>query len=311
MKRTIQNNKLLFYSSIFSIAAFLLATNFVSLERKPTFTSRPAQGVQQLKLVNQTLVKHRAVSPFSSIKIASQFLDTIIFEPASKSHLEIKGDQSLVNNLVIYRQTNHELVIERKYAYWVDQLKERASYDFNFNGTLAKGGLSIKVYYTELKDITIYGQAKLIVQKGTLRGSKVFIDACAEKAFFNVEATNLELYLSKPQFWMDSLGKMVSLFPTLDPKGFQTITGKADLVQVNGHYGSSWVDLGKLQCRHVHGVFTTGGGTKKLIAAPSQLLSYLGYKRLPDPDVEIICKSKAKVSYAYEDARSRKIVRMR
>lgn len=312
MKRPIQSSQLLFYSSIFSVLAFLLAANLVFTEDKPYSTSRPAQEVKQLKLTHQTLVKHKAVTPFSSIRISAQFLDTIIFEPASEPHVEIKGDQSLVNNLSIYRQDNQdELVIERKAAFWVDQLKERAYYDFSFNGVLEKGGLSMKIYYTELKYITIYGQAKLIVQKGTLRGSRVFIDACAEEAHFNVEAKNLELYLSKPEYWVDSLDKMVSPFSTLSQTGFQTITGKADLVQVNEHYGSSWVDLGKLQARHVHGVFRSGGGTKKLIAAPSQLLSYLGYRPLPDPDVEIICKSKAKVSYAYEDPQSRKTIRMR
>lgn len=311
MKRPMQSSQLLFYSSIFSVVAFLLAANLVTTEHKPHFTSRPAQGVQQLKLVHQTLVKHKAVAPFSSVRIAAQFLDTIIFEPASQPHVEIKGDQSLVNNIRISRQTyNNELVIERKNAFWVDQLKQRAYYDFNFSGALEKGGLSMKIYYTELKDISIYGQAKLIVQKGTLRGSKVFIDACAEKAHFNVEAKNLELYLSKPECWVDSLDKMVSPFPALDQKGFQTITGKADLVQVTAQFGSSWVDLGKLQCRHVHAVFRTSGGTKKLIVSPSQLLSYWGYGPLPDPDVEIICKSKAKVSYAYEDPRSRKTIRM-
>lgn len=312
MKRPIQNSQFLFYGSIFAVFAFMLAVNLVFTEDKPNYIPHPAENIQQLKLTHKTLVKHKAVLPFSSIRIAAQFLDTIIFEPASQPHVEIKGDQRLVNNLIFYRNPAHnELVIERTLAFWVDSLRERAHYDFNFTGVLEKGGLSIKVYYTELKNISIYGEAKHIVQKGTLRGSNVQIDACAEKARFNVDAKNLTLDLSKPQFWVDSLGRTIDP-PSTVRKGFQTVTGKADLVQFTPPYGSSWVDLSKLRCRHVHCVLRgSGGGSTKIIAAPSQLLSYFGSRPLPLPEVEVICKSKAKVSYAYEDAQTRRTIRMK
>jgi hypothetical protein len=310
MKRPIRNSQFLFYGSIFAVFAFMMAVNLVFTENKTNYIPHPAEDIQQLKLAHKTLVKHKAVPSFGNIRIAAQFLDTIIFEPASHPHVEIKGDQRLVNNLILYpNPANNELVIERTLAFWVDSLRDRDYYDFNFTGILEKGGLSIKVYYTELKDITIYGEAKLIVQKGTLSGSRVFIDACAEKAHFNVNAKSLELHLSKPHLWIDSLGKTIKPPPV--QTGFQTISGKADLVQVNGRYGSSWVDLSKLHCRHVHCVMRTGGGSNKIIAAPSQLLSYFGNQPLPLPEVEIICKSKAKVRYAYEDAQTRRTIRMK
>ncbi|WP_421799669.1 hypothetical protein [Haliscomenobacter sp.] len=309
MKRPLQNSQLLFYCSISSIVVFMLAVNLVFTENKPNISSRPAEDVQQLKLTHKTLIKRKTVPAFDGIRIEAQFLDTIIFEPSTHPHLEIKGDQSLVNNLGIYHQTaTNELIIQRNLAFWVDSLRDRAFYDFNFTGVLDKGGLSIKIYYTELKNIQIHGEANLIEQKGTLRGSSVFIHACAEKANFNVEAKNLELFLFKPQFWVDSLGKTIKTPPNAQT-GFQTITGKADLVQLYPPYGSSWVDLSKLQCRHVHCVLRGGGGSKKIIAAPSQLLSYFGNRPLPIPEVEVICKSKAKVSYAYEDPRTRRTIR--
>lgn len=312
MKRPIQNSQFLFYGSIFAVFAFMLAINLVFTEDKTNYVLHPAEDIQQLKLAHKTLVKHKAVASFSNIRIAAQFLDTIIFEPASHPHVEIKGDQSLVNNLIFYHNPgNKELVIERTLAFWVDSLRERAHYDFNFTGVLEKGGLSMKIYYTELKNISINGEAKLIVQKGTLRGSNVQIDVCAEEARFNVHAKNLELDLSKPQFWVDSLGRTIDPPSTLR-KGFQTITGKADLVQFNPPYGSSWVDLSKLQCRHVHCMLRgSGGGSTKIIAAPSQLLSYFGSHPLPLPEVEVLCKSKAKISYAYEDAHTRRTIRMK
>ncbi len=311
MKRPIRNSQFLFYGSIFAVFAFMLAINLVFTETKTNYVPHPAEDIQQLKLVHKTLVKHKVVPSFSNIRIAAQFLDTIIFEPASQPHVEIKGDQSLVNNLIFYpNPANNELVIERTLAFWVDSLRNRAHYDFNFTGVLEKGGLSMKIYYTELKNISIYGEAKLIVQKGTLRGSNVQIDACAEEARFNVDAKNLTLDLSKPQFWVDSLGRTIDP-PTTARKGFQTVTGKADLVQFTPPYGSSWVDLSKLQSRHVHCVLRAGGGSRKIIAAPSQLLSYFGSRPLPLPEVEVICKSKAKVSYAYEDAQTRRTIRMK
>lgn len=311
MKRPIQNSQFLFYGSIFAVFAFMLAVNLVFTEDKTNYIQLPAEDIQQLKLAHKTLVKHKTVASFSSIRISAQFLDTIIFEPASQPHVEIKGDQRLVNNLILYpNPANNELVIERKLAFRVDSLRNRAFYDFNFTGVLEKGGLSMKIYYTELKNISIYGEAKLIVQKGTLRGSNVQIDACAEEARFNVDAKNLTLDLSKPQFWVDSLGRTIDP-PTTARKGFQTITGKADLVQFTPPHGSSWVDLSKLQSRHVHCVLRGGGGSRKIIAAPSQLLSYFGSRPLPLPEVEIICKSKAKVSYAYEDAQTRRTIRMK
>ena len=309
MKRPIQNSQFLFYGSIFAVFAFMLAVNFVFTGNNTNYIPHPAKNIQHLKLAHKTLVKHKTVSSFNNIRIAAQFLDTIIFEPASHPHVEIKGDQSLVNNLIFYpNSARKELVIERKLTFWVDSLREPANYDYVFTGVLDKGGLSMKIYYTELENIYIYGEAKLIVQKGTLRGSRVQIEACAEKAQFNVNAKNLELNLSKPQFWVDSLGRTIPP-PISVRKGFQTITGKADLVQVNPQYGSSWVDLSKLQCRHVHCVLPVGGGSKKIIAAPSQLLSYFGNQPLPLPEVEVICKSKAKVSYAYKDPQTRRTIR--
>lgn len=311
MKRPLQNSQFLFYGSIFAVFAFMLAVNLVFTENKLNISSRPAANIRHLKLANKTLVKHKVVPAFKGIKIEAQFLDTIIFEPSNRPHLEIKGDQNLVNNLGIYHQTTtNELIIQRKSAFWVDSLREPSYYDYVFTGVLEKGGVSMKIYYTELENISIYGEAKLIVQKGTLRGSRVQIDACAEKAQFNVNAKNLELNLSKPQFWVDSLGRTIPP-PITARKGFQTITGKADLVQINPQYSSSWVDVSKLQCRHVHCVLRAGGGSKKIIAAPSLLLSYFGSQPLPLPEVEVICKSKAKVSYAYEDAQTRRTIRMK
>lgn len=310
MKRPIQNSQFLFYSSIFAVFAFMIAVNLVFTENKLNTSSRPATDIRHLKLANKTLVKRQVVPAFKGIKIEAQFLDTIIFEPSNRPHLEIKGDQTLVNNLGIYHTTTNELIIQRKFAFWVDSLRDPSYYDYVFTGVLEKGGLSMKIYYTELENISIYGEAKLIVQKGTLRGSRVQIDACAEKALFNVNAKNLELNLSKPQFWVDSLGRTINP-PITVRKGFHTITGKADLVQFNPQYSSSWVDLSKLQCRHVHCVLRAGGGSKKIIAAPSQLLSYFGNQPLPLPEVEVICKSKAKVSYAYEDAQTRRTIRIK
>jgi Putative auto-transporter adhesin, head GIN domain len=310
MKRPIQNSQFLFYGSIFAVFAFMIAVNLVFTENKSNISSRPAVDILPLKLANKTLVKRQVVPAFKGIKIGAQFLDTIIFEPSNRPHLEIKGDLNLVNNLGIYHTTNNELIIQRKSAFWVDSLRDPSYYDYVFTGVLDKGGLSMKIYYTELENISIYGEAKLIVQKGTLRGSRIQIEACAEKAQFNVNAKNLELSLSKPQFWVDSLGRTIPP-PTSVRNGFQTITGKADLVQINPQYSSSWVDVSKLKCRHVHCVLRAGGGSKKIIAAPSQLLSYFGSQPLPLPEVEVICKSKAKVSYAYEDAMTRRTIRMK
>ena len=71
MKRPIQNSQLLFYGSISTVFAFMLAVNLVFTEDKLNISFRPAEDIQQLRLANKTLFKHKVVPAFKGIRMAN------------------------------------------------------------------------------------------------------------------------------------------------------------------------------------------------------------------------------------------------
>lgn len=307
MKKPIKFSQILAGGLYCSLLLLLLSINFLpSKDRKPNIDFS-SMGKANLVLSDSIVSSKKYIDYFEFINISTQFVDSIELIPSEKSFIEIKGDQTLVNNLKISSEGS-ALYVMRKHYYPIAGIEDDGFYQTNHPGSLDQGGLFIRVGYKDLRYLYVFSEVKKIKQQGTIKGDKVTINVIAELAQFNVEAKHLYLDITKPEIHVN-LGsldgkKYNSSLLKLKHSPLHVVKGKADLVEMSTYrYGTTMTDLSQLQCRHVHADFRFGGQYKSVIAAPTQLFSYITSRKEPSSDIKMICKSKAKVTRAYQAAK--------
>jgi hypothetical protein len=305
MKKPIKFSQILTGGVFCGLFLLVLGINFLPVVKKQPIKTY-SSGKGKLVLSDSIVEMKKTLPNLESISISTQFVDSIELVPAKQGYVEISGDQTLVNNLNIqYDEINQVYSIFRKYFYPVEGIEDKEFYENNFPGMLSKGGLFIKIGYPEgFRQLYSSANARKIKQQGILKASDLSISVITELAEFNVEANHLGLNITKPEvpFSIDTLnsGNYRTYLQKIAQSPMHVVKGKVDLVEVGTYYyGITMLDLSQLKCRQVHADFRYGGKYKKVIAAPTQLFSYTTNPKLPNPSIEMICKSKAKVARAY------------
>jgi len=302
MKKPIQAGMILTGSCFSAILIYMIGVNFFS--KKTAKDYKIDCAVVPLVLSNQIKETKKEISDPQDLWIHTQFVDSIILEPSEKPFIAVSGDKTLVDNLeLIYEEDSHYLIALTKNFLNFKNNKEGISY-YDLPGSLAKGGLVFRIGFKSLSRIRNDSPIKKIIQKGVLKTKKLTVYLKTEEAYFNIQAHYLNLDMQKPNLNEVSDSISETQFKTrlkqLSQSKLHQIKGKIDFVEVAPlNFGNTLLDLSKLTARHVHADFYNGGQFNKLIAAPTQLLSCITPKKLPDPNIEITCKSKAKVTKAY------------
>jgi hypothetical protein len=305
MKKPIKSSQILSGGVFCGLFLLVLGINFLpKVEKQPISISSWGKG--KLVLSDSIVELKKTLPNLESISILTQFVDSIELVPAKEGFVEISGDQTLINNLIIqYDEKNQIYYVLRKYFYPVVGIEDKEFYENNFPGMLSKGGLFIKIGYPEgFNQLFSSAEVRKINQQGLLKSGELSINVIAEKSEFNVEANHLHLNITKPEvpFTLDTMdaNKHRTMLQKIAQSPMHVVKGKVDLVEVGAYYyGITMLDLSQLKCRQVHADFRYGGKYKKIIAAPTQLFSYITNPKLPNSGIEMICKSKAKVTRAY------------
>lgn len=305
MKKPIKPSQILSGGVFCGLFLLLLGINFLpKVEKQPISISSWGKG--KLVLSDSIVAIKKTLPNLESISILTQFVDSIELVPAKQGFVEISGDQTLVNNLIIqFDKKNQLYYVLRKYHYPVEGVEDEGFYGHDFPGMIEKGGLFIKIGYPEgFNQLSSSAEVRKIKQQGLLKSGELSINVIAEKAQFNVEANHLQLNINKPvvPFTLGTINaqKYRAILKQIAQRPMHIVKGKVDLVEIGDNYfGISMLDLSQLKCRHVHSDFRYGGKYKKVIAAPTQLFSYITNPKLPNLSIEMICKSKAKVTRAY------------
>jgi len=305
MKKPIKSSQILTGGVFCGLFLLVLGISFLPPTIKQTF-GISSFGKGTLTLSDSIVEMKKTLPNLESISILTQFVDSIELVPAKEGFVEISGDQTLVNNLNIqYDEKNQIYYVLRKYFYPVEGVEDEGFYEHDFPRMIEKGGLFIKIGYPKgFNQLFSSADARKIKQQGILKSGELSINVIAEKAEFNVEAIHMHLNITKPEvpFTLGTINaqKYRAMLKQIAQSPMHVVKGKVDLIEVGAnYYGITSVDLSLLKCRHVHADFNYGGKYKKLIAAPTQLFSYITNPKLPNPSIEMICKSKAKVARAY------------
>ena len=305
MKKPIKSSQILCGGVFCGLFLLVLGINFLpKVEKQPISISSWGKG--KLDLSDSMVTIKKTLPNLESISILTQFVDSIELVPAKQGFVEISGDQTLVDNLIIqFDKKNQLYYVLRKYHYPVEGIEDEGFYEHEFPGRIEKGGLFIKIGYPKgFNQLFSSAEARKIKQQGILKSGELSINVIAEKAEFNVEANHMHLNITKPEvpFNLDTMDaiKHRSFLQKIAQSPMHVVKGKVDLIEVGAnYYGITLVDLSQLKCRHVHSDFRYGGKYKKVVAAPTQLFSYITNPKLPNSGIEMICKSKAKVTRAY------------
>ncbi|AEE53813.1 hypothetical protein [Haliscomenobacter hydrossis] len=301
MKKPINISQILALGSFFSIVVLLLGINLMkNTMNGRVYTTDPEDDLW-LKLEYKRISKSGELKPFTGLTMTVQYIDSLIFIPATTPRVEITGDKVLVDNIRIYRgNSSKHLILSNKFHYRVKTSEQDSIKSEPY--ALKKGGLTIKVYYRELYSITSNEHVKTIVHKGVFKADQVYIYASANTARFNVEAKHLRLHLEKPVLYQTA-NPIANTKHQFDDQHIQyvnqplRVVGKADLVEAINN-SASILDLTQLHCRHVHADYSYAKYSI-LEAAPTQLFSYIIPREDEKHHSEMMCKSKALVTKAH------------
>jgi hypothetical protein len=306
MKKPIQAGMILTGSCFCAILIYMIGINFFPKEQSKEYDTDNSSRLP-LVLANQIKEISKEFSNPQKLWIHTQFVDSIILEPSEKPYIKVSGDKTLVDNLkIVYEPDSYYLLVLSKKLYKIKNDDRGIDY-YYLPGSLAKGGLVFRIGFKSLSSIRNGSSIKKIIQKGVLKTEKLTIELKAEEAYFNIQAHYLNLDLQKPNLneVSDSISETQykTRLKQLTQSKLHQIKGKIDIVEVAPlNFGNTLLDLSELTSRHVHADLYNGGPFNKLIAAPTQLLSCITPKKLPDLNLEIICKSKAKVTKAYRSS---------